>query len=134
MGLKKKIEYLTGIDDIFKPARFRNYIQARAMYACYRSRINGVSASEIAREMGYPSHASIIHLNKQYHEVKKLVEWKLLLEEGNEPVETLGAVRDNLNDLKGLTDLLMEAKQLNALSEIKQKIELIIKVKRQLKR
>ena len=37
MDLKKRIETITGLDDIFKPVRVRKYIQARAMYACYRT-------------------------------------------------------------------------------------------------
>ena len=134
MGLKERIEHLTGLDDIFKPVRVRKYIKARAMYACYRTIVDGDSASVIAREMNYPSHASVIHLNKQYHEVKNTLEWKILINSNDTPLETMGYVRDNLSDLKDMTDLLIEAKRLGVLEEIKQKIELIIKIKKQLKR
>ncbi len=134
MGLKEKIEYLTDIDDIFKSVRLRRYIKARAMYACYRVKIQGGSPSEVAREMGYPSHASVIHLNKQYHEVKDSLEWKLLVNSNNESKATLGCVKDNLSTLKDVTGLLIQAKELGALKEAKQKIELIIKIKQQLKR
>ena len=52
----------------------------------------------------------------------------------HEFVNEIGYVRDNLSELKDVTDLLIEAKRLGALEEIKQKIELIIKIKKQLKR
>ena len=134
MGLKERIEYLTGLDDIFKPVRRREYIKARAMYACYRTKVQGGSPSEVAREMNYPSHASVIHLGKQYHEVRSTLEWKILINSNDSPLDTIGYVRDNLSELKDMTELLIEAKELDALEEIKQKIELIIKVKKQLKR
>ena len=134
MGLKERIEHLTGLDDIFKPIRRREYVKARAMYACYRTKIQGGSASEIAREMNYISHATVIHLGKQYHEVRRTLEWKVLINSNATPLETIGYVRDNLSELKDMTDLLIEAKELGALEDIKQKIELIIKIKKQLKR
>ncbi len=91
--------------------------------------------------MGYVSHASVLHLLKDYDNIKKLTEWKMLIDKA-EPkhvsvylTETkIKNLERDVERLKKYTALLLEAEELGILDEIKERIQLIIKVKKQLKR
>ncbi len=140
MGLKERIETITGIENIFNPLRIRKYVQARAMYACYSVKVLNEGISPTRKKMGYTSHASVLHLLKQYDEIRILPEWKALIDGSNTQHVSkyivdnkIKQLEQDVERLKKYTALLLEAEDLGILDEIKQRIELIIKVKKQLK-
>ena len=141
MGLKERVETITGVDNIFNFLRNRKHVQARAIYACYNVKVLKESVNKTSKDMGYVSHASVLHLLKEYNNIKKLTEWQMLIDKA-EPkhvsdylTETkIKSLEQDVKRLKKYTALLLEAEDLGILDEIKEKIELIIKVKKQLKR
>ncbi len=141
MGLKEKVEEITGVDDVFNFLRNRKYVQARTIYACYKVKVLKESVNKTSKEMGYVSHASVLHLLKDYDNIKKLTEWKMLIDKA-EPkhvsvylTETkIKNLERDVERLKKYTALLLEAEELGILDEIKERIQLIIKVKKQLNR
>ena len=140
MGLKERIEYLTGIDDIFKPVRLRSYIKARAMYACYSMKVLNEGLSSTTKKMGYVAHNSVLNLLRQYDEIKVLTEWEMLVDQSESKSvskylaeQKIIKLEKDVERLQKYTSLLIEAEDLGILDEIKEKIELIIKVKKQLK-
>ena len=140
MDLKKRIETITGIDNIFNPLRIRKHVQARAMYACYSVKVLNEGISPTAKKMGYNAHNSVLHLLKQFDEIKVLPEWKMLVEDAQPKhvskyltEQKIIKLEKDVERLQKYTSLLIEAEDLGILDEIKQRIELIIKVKKQLK-
>ena len=141
MGLKERVETITGVDNIFNFLRNRKHVQARAIYACYNVKVLKESVNKTSKDMGYVSHASVLHLLKEYNNIKKLPEWQMLIDKA-EPkhvsaylTETkIKSLEQDVKRLKKYTALLLEAEDLGILDEIKEKIELIIKVEKQLKR
>jgi len=140
MDLKERIETITGLDDMFKPVRVRKYIQARAMYACYTMKVLKEGLSSTTKKMGYAAHNTVLNLLRQYDEIKVLPEWKMLVDKSQPKhvskyltEQKIIKLEKDVKRLQKYTSLLIEAEDLGILDEIKQRIELIIKVKKQLK-
>jgi len=141
MGLKERIETITGIDDIFNQSRVRKYVQARAIYACYSMKVRKEGLSSTTKKMGYVAHNTVLNLLRQYDEIKVLPEWKMLVDKSEPKIvskylteQKIIKLEKDVERLQKYTSLLVEAEDLGILDEIKEKIELIIKVKKQLKR
>ena len=140
MDLKERVETITGLDDMFKPVRVRKYVQARAMYACYSVKVLNEGLSSTTKKMGYIAHNTVLNLLRQYDEIKVLPEWKMLIEKAQPKhvskyltEQKIIKLEKDVERLQKYTSLLIEAEDLGILDEIKERIELIIKVKKQLK-
>jgi molybdopterin converting factor small subunit len=104
MNIEDRIKSLYPlVEDIRKVSRKAHYINARMLYAKYKHSIEGKKLEEIAKDLGYKEHSTIINLLRRFDsfwdtEEGFIQDWYFI--SGDSELEETNKLKEEIKELK----------------------------------